>query len=294
METLNIALIYCGKGRSWTEKELSYFDIFDSLLILDIVERIDNKWISNIFNTLDKLDKTIKTSKKVFVSLPYSPLSFVFDSNGNLKPLKEVFPIVLSHFDEMKAFIEIVYKNFLSKNYSNLQLLGFYWNNETYWYGDDHFDFLLMPLLSLHIRNRGLKFLWIPASSDKGVDIRNRDIAIKIKNLHIFDYVILQPNYYQDCHGHDVNDLISVNELCKKEGIGIEIEFDKLIFKDKEHEKKALEYFKYVNNDLIGYYMDDKAFPKCAKERHLIYQKIIEKINASSERRQEVRHYEDK
>jgi hypothetical protein len=118
-----------------------------------------------------------------------------------------------------------------------------------------------------------------------GVDTRNREMTIEIKNLNIFDYIILQPNYYQKKYNRNIEDLKLVNELCKKEGIGIEIEFDERIFeKDKIQENKALEYFNYVENDLIGYYMGYKAFPMCAsrispfQRKHPIYEKIIEKI----------------
>lgn len=278
---MQIALVYCGKGRTWTEKELSYFDLFDSLLMLDIPERIDDGWESNVFSTLDKLEKGMKSKKMVFVSLPYSRLPSPANDDQTIKPFRQTFPPVLDRFEEMKGFIEKVRTDFSLKKYKSLDLFGMYWNNETYWYDDDHFELLLMSLLSLYLKDKTLKFLWIPASSRVGVDKRNREMAVKIKNLGIFDYVVLQPNYYQERYGRNIDDLKGVNELCKKEGLGIQIEFGKEIFREEGHQKRALDYFTVVDNDLLAYYMDDKAFVMGANFNHPVFQKVKEKIEKS-------------
>jgi hypothetical protein len=126
---LEIALIYCGKGRSWSEKELSYFNIFENLLLLDLDENIKDKWMDNVLNTLEKLDKKMKSYKKVFVSLPYSPFSTIFDSEKRLLPLGNIHSTINTKLNKMKDFIDRIERAF---NYKNLQFFGIYWYHETY------------------------------------------------------------------------------------------------------------------------------------------------------------------
>ncbi len=74
-------------------------------------------------------------------------------------------------------------------------LKGFYWSQESAWMLHDNLiTITALEALSDKIHSHGLKFIWIPHARTKE---RDRTDIPEIYSRHIFNYIFVQPNYYQ-------------------------------------------------------------------------------------------------
>ncbi|WP_297418273.1 DUF4855 domain-containing protein [Thermococcus sp.] len=85
----------------------------------------------------------------------------------------------------------------------NTDITGFYWSYEsclqTTSYDEAHVTKEFIQYMSNYIHNHGQEFIWIPATGDRGVTYLRKDSFDGILNIGgYFDYVFVQPNYYQN------------------------------------------------------------------------------------------------
>lgn len=155
-------------------------------------------------------------------------------------------------FAASKWYLDEVISRFAAKNYQNIRLDGFYWYDELMHYDID-------PLVQetaqdvtnyVHSLNQGAyQIYWIPFYQANG---------FRAWKSFGFDYAIMQPNYAFDSHASEQR-IFDTAELCKKYGLGIEMEFgginDQYITKFRQYLTNGAEdNLAYQNDCLIGWY----------------------------------------
>lgn len=134
--------------------------------------------------------------------------------------------------DQIKAaswYIDQLIKRFNENNYNNLELVGFYWLEEsTAKCGD------LPKDISKYVHQLNKKFYWIPYWNAPGYD--------EWKDLG-FDVAFIQPNHFFD---KDILDsrLYDACRLAKAKGMGLEMEFDsKVLYENQDSYYSRLETY---------------------------------------------------
>lgn len=157
--------------------------------------------------------------------------------------------------DQIKAakwYIDQLMKLFAEGSYDNLELVGFYWIEEsTAKCGD------LPKYISEYIHQLNKRFYWIPYWYAPGFD--------QWKELG-FDTAFLQPNHFFDKSVIDAR-LRDACKLAKAKGMGVEMEFDSKVLYENEDSYysrletyiNAFENYGVFEQSTIAYYSGTKA-----------------------------------
>jgi hypothetical protein len=151
-----------------------------------------------------------------------------------------------------KWYIDQVISRFAEKGYQNIRLDGFYWYDELMHYDIDPLVLETVQDVTSYVHRlnqESYQIYWIPFYQANG--FRNW------KNFG-FDYAIMQPNYAFDSHASEQR-ILETAELCKKYGLGIEMEFggisDQYITKFRQYLINGdQDNLGYQNSSLIGWY----------------------------------------
>jgi len=122
----------------------------------------------------------------------------------------------VQRLEAMRWFVDQIAMRWNEKRYQHLNLLGVYWMFETVYRGWDVDDHWLLKELRMHIRSRGMKFLWIPFWSSYNVHILD-----DYQNYY-FDLAFLQPNYMFYKEGKSLE---GAADAARERNAGIEIEY---------------------------------------------------------------------
>ncbi len=133
----------------------------------------------------------------------------------------------------VKWWIDSYIERFNAANYQNLELNGFYWYDESVGLNDS----LIRETLAFaaeYVHQLGYYLIWIPYHQASGFS--------EWKSFG-FDAANMQPNYM--FHADQTVKVVYTNaELCKKYGMGVEIEMDGTALRDPEFRKRYIEYLK--------------------------------------------------
>ena len=157
--------------------------------------------------------------------------------------------------DRMAAsrwYMDEVVSRFNAKNYKNIRLDGFYWYDEVMHYDVDPLVLETAQGVTsyVHSLNGGAyQIYWIPFYQASG---------FRAWKSFGFDYAIMQPNYAFDANASEQR-ITDTAELCKKYGLGIEMEFggisDKYITQFRQYLTNGADSkLGYQNNSLIAWY----------------------------------------
>ncbi|MGQ4875734.1 MAG: DUF4855 domain-containing protein [Promethearchaeia archaeon] len=256
----NMILIYCGKSRDWSQERyfpyVSYLDknlkpqdsFFDGFLFLAITSSSDRLFIEKVsekecavksdwdwfINKLMKQDGCIKNlsssftnisltlnktlNGKVVIMIPYPDRSV--SKFGKIDGKNLNFDYDDDRLTAVKWFISETISKWNSQDFSNLELVGFYWMRESIIGSDVD----LIKSINEYIHSKELKSFWIPYHFASGVS--------SWKELG-FDCVAYQPNYFFYFWAHESR--IHVTALkASLYGTGVELEIDDNIFSNKD------------------------------------------------------------
>lgn len=146
---------------------------------------------------------------KVIMGLP-SPISGQEDW-GEIDGVELDFNNLEDRLTAGKWFIDQFIERFDDNDYHHIELAGFYWVDEDTQMNED-----LLPLLGDYIREKDLRFFWIPYWNAKG-NIFWKDLG--------FDFAWQQPNHFFNDEIPDSR-LDDACKLAREHGMGMELEFD--------------------------------------------------------------------
>ncbi len=187
---------------------------------------------------------------KVEIAIPYpTPTATNFgDVNGdgvseNLSSLSDREKVI-------KWYINNVMKRWNSERYINLQLVGFYWYEESADFAVDNNEAAMLEYVGKYVKSLGKVFNWTPFYQASG---------FTNWNWLGFDAAIMQPNYV--FHNFPEQVIGEATDLIKKLGMGMEIEIHWDAIKDSTYRSK---YYAYINYGVTKGYMK--------KAVHMFYQ----------------------
>ncbi len=227
-----------------------------------------NYLFDNLFTSgknFDALDKTAakvnnalgKNEKlKVYVAIPHMDDTLVEFGDIDFDGKNDSLTTLDNRVYVAKCYAQRVIKEFNSKKYQNIELLGFYWFHEAISGG----DVATSQAVNKMFDEIGYQLFWIPYFNAGGYS-RWEEFG--------FDVACLQPNY---AFSLDVNEtrLKYASELAQRYGMCIEIEIDAAASHDIRFFKKYMGYLYY--GKLYGY-MDNAI--------HMYYQGAYDFGNSS-------------
>lgn len=204
---------------------------------------------------LDALDKTAaKVNKalgkneklKVYVTIPHMDDTLVEFGDIDFDGKNDSLTTLSNRVYVAKYYAQRVIKEFNSKNYQNIELLGFYWFHESISGGDVETSKAVNKMFD----EIGYQLFWIPYFNAGGYS-RWEEFG--------FDVACLQPNY---AFSLDVDEtrLHHAAELAQRYGMCIEIEIDAAASYDLRYFKKYMGYlyygkiYGYMDNAIHMYY----------------------------------------
>jgi hypothetical protein len=148
-------------------------------------------------------------------------------------------------------FVDEVVRRFREDDYSHIHLLGVYWMFETVYRGWDVDDHWVLKELRVHIRDKGLKFFWIPFWSTYNVHLLDN------YQDYYFDLAFLQPNYMFYKRGKNI---AQAAEAARTRNAGIEMEYflelpEPIAVEGERHRR----FREYLNGGITYGYMTDAA-----------------------------------
>ncbi len=146
-------------------------------------------------------------------------------------------------------------KRWQAAGYRKIDLWGFYWMNE----GIGPADEGIVSYAAHHIHQAGYQLHWIPWFNAPGCG-RWRELGI--------DFAIMQPNYAFMKGRRDPQRLIEAAHLCRKFGMGIEIEVPFDGARSRAGRDNLLGYLSFGSDDLCGY-MKNAAHAYYQGYRHI-------------------------
>lgn len=179
-----------------------------------------------------------------------------------------------SRNDQIKAakwYIDQLVKRFSEGAYNNLELVGFYWLEEsTAKCGD------LPKYISEYIHQLGKRFYWIPYWNAPGL--------YEWKELG-FDIAFLQPNHFFNTSVIDAR-LRDACNLAKQFDMGLEMEFDANVLYEKEDSYytrletyiDAFDKYGVFEQSAIAYYSGTKAILDMYNSEYIENTLILDKI----------------
>lgn len=288
----NMVLIYAEHDVDWNFSELLYYVLyldkdldavdyfFDGFLIILIdtpygrlyTERVGSKnasikedwdWLLHRYfgenQILDTLEDTVAYANsvlegtmvgKVVLMIPY-PDSSVHDF-GEINGKKLDFSSDSDRLTAVKWFIDQCIVAWNSANFTNIELVGFYWMRETV----TGSDISLVVEVNRYIHQKSYLSFWIPYYFAQGVSSW-RELG--------FDCVALQPNYFFYFWAH-YERVHEAAQRAKSLGIGIEMEIDENIIRNPD--EYVPRYKKYLESAIkdgfaygfMAYYQSFKTY----------------------------------
>ena len=200
---------------------------------------------------------------KVGVKIAFYPPILCQDAFGTLPggthslnfAVSDTNPAQQALADRMEAsrwYLDTVIREFKAKGYENLRLDGFYWYDEVMHYDVDPLVLETVQGVTDYVHsleNGAYQIYWIPFYQSSG---------FRAWKTFGFDYAIMQPNYAFDANASEQR-IADTAALCKKYGLGIEMEFgginDKYISQFRSYlTQGADDKLPYQNNSLIAWY----------------------------------------
>ena len=193
------------------------------------------------YNT-DAIEEAAETVKKALslgddfkikISIPICSPSYTQTDFGDINGdgVSESLESLENRILAEKWSMDYLIKKFEKKNYKNVVLGGFYYQSEKI--DTSRNDVMEMIGSAVdYAHEKGYYFIWIPYSESTGFNSCD-DLG--------FDAVTMQPNYmYQPNWPRECVDVCAA--ICKKFGIGVEIEMDGRILKDDDYHSRFLAY----------------------------------------------------
>lgn len=180
---------------------------------------------------------------KVEIAIPYPTLTATNfgDING-----RSVNLVYLAERDKaIRWYVDQVMNRWDSANYTNLELVGFYWDEEEADYEVDDSEEAMLRYTGGYVRSMGKVFNWIPFYQSSGFD--------EWDSLG-FDEAEMQPNY--SFNDWSVEELGEAASIVKKLGMGIEIEIHWDALTDSTLRAK---YYSYLDYGVMEGYMTGAA-----------------------------------
>ena len=213
----------------------------------------DGQWLSTIDKVAGDLKSTIPGKfyrKKILIAIPPT----------TNKDWGEVDGVALHPSDDDKAgqadrvavskwFVDETLDRFALKDYDNLQLIGFYWQEEAGYVGEEN-----GMKIADYVHSYGLNFYWIPWFNSYN------NTAWK---KYGFDAAWLQPNYlfYEEQYP-DKNQLYKAYDKATAHGMYLEMELDNLRSLQRQIEYWDVYEEKGVLKDWpLTYYVNGSMFP---------------------------------
>ena len=164
-----------------------------------------------------------------------------------------------------KWYIDTVVQRFAEKGYKNIRLDGFYWYDEVMYYNLDPLVTETVQGVTSYVhslQNGAYQIYWIPFYQSSG---------FRSWKEFGFDYAIMQPNYAFDAAA-SADRIKDTAELCKRFGLGVEMEFggisDKYISQFREYLRQgADDQLGYQNNSLIAWYTGTWAIHETSQNK---------------------------
>lgn len=227
---------------------------------------------------LDALNKAIQNAKvklgeppfkhKVILGIP-TPIKGQTNWGKTNRGLN--FNKVDDRIDAVMWFVDNVLNRFKSAHFENIELEGLYWIDEDMETGAE-----LFPSLSKLIKNKGVKYYWIPYYFAKG----------SARWLYYgFDYGYIQPNYFFSLDRPKSR----LEEACvkaKRYGHALEIEFDERHFSQRNTFGKRLEDYLDVfekngifDSCALAYYCGNAAFLKLSQSRDPYDVQLLDRLS---------------
>ncbi len=148
-------------------------------------------------------------------------------------------------------FVDEVINRFRQENYNHINLLGFYWTFETVYRSWDIDDHWLLKELYRELKNKGMKFFWIPFWSSYNVHL------LEDYQNYYFDCAFLQPNYM---FYKDITDVAHAAHAARRCNAGIEMEFYTSLDEPIEvHHEKFKRFDRYLEGGIEFGYMTESA-----------------------------------
>ena len=187
---------------------------------------------------------------KVEIAIPYpNPTATNFgDVNGD--GVSENLSSLSDRENVIKWYINNVMKRWNSERYINLQLVGFYWYEESADFAVDNNEAAMLEYVGKYVKSLCKAFNWIPFYQSSG---------FTDWNWLGFDAAIMQSNYV--FHNFPEQVIGEAADLIKKLGMGMEIEIHWDAIKDSTYRSK---YYAYLNYGVTKGYMK--------KAVHMFYQ----------------------
>lgn len=208
---------------------------------------------------IDAIDELIESDggelpavphRKVAIMIPYpSPRQHDFgDVDGD--SVSEDFKNPEDRIKVVKWYIDSTIERWKKSEYSNIELAGFYWMEESYHLEDER----LLPATRDYLHDRGMRLFWIPYyMADAALVVNSRDLG--------FDCTAKQPNYFFKRWQAEKSRVATTAKKAKKTHAGVEIEVDESIFTDPDVQYPK--YIRYLNTGVkegfmreayLGYY----------------------------------------
>lgn len=248
-------------------------------------------WLEKLFGQnkdLDSLNKAVELVKqtgqvdlthkvKVILMIPYPSIeqkSFGLLDGNNLNFSTQDRTVLEANRDRLTAvkwYLDKCFTELKNKDYPHLELIGFYWQEES----ADSKDIPLIKKTSELIHSQNKKFFWIPMFE-----------AIGYQNWQAygFDAVMMQPNYFWP-QKLTPKRLEKAAAMARKYHLGIEIEYDNSV-KIPFFRKRFYEYLDYgvktgyMQDALIGYYEGGggllELFSNPSPEMYALYTRLFE------------------
>ncbi len=154
-------------------------------------------------------------------------------------------------------YIDRVLVRWRGREYSHLNLVGFYWLAESI----SRADHAIVEWTAKHLHEQGYKLYWIPYFGAQGVRTwRERGI----------NATMLQPNHFFT-QERDERRLLLAAKKARTAGTGIEIEFDARALTSEDHLRRFWGYldagvkYGWMKEALLGYYEGGNAVKKFAE-----------------------------
>jgi hypothetical protein len=195
--------------------------------------------VSEVKKTLSKSDFKAKVYFPLYATTPTQKNFGDIDGDGVSEDFSNLEDRIKAH----KWWIDMLIKRFGEGGYSDLELAGFYWYDETNYSATDKNEEASMKFVEEYVHGMNYKFFWIPYYLSTGF-ANWKDYG--------FDAVTMQPNYmFKD----DVPESRSDDNarMTKYLGMGVEIEADSSVIKTKKGLEK---YRKYLETGVKWGYMN--------------------------------------
>jgi len=235
---------YCSSKHPTVKSDWMYYldNTFSSSYNLGAL----NIATGNIKKTLDNPSY----KEKVEIAIPYpTPTAADFgDVDGDGKP--EDLSRLSDREKVVRWYIDEVMKRWSAANYTNLNLIGFYWYEEAADFDVDENEAAMLTYTGKYIRSLGKVFDWIPYYQAPGF--------AGWSSLG-FSAAVMQPNFV--FHNFPEEELGEAANACKKLGMGVELEVHWNALTDAAYRTK---YYDYLNYGITKDYMKDAV--------HMYYQ----------------------